>query len=161
MKIAGTRSWSDLTPQQQHGLAAQLEQHREALNKVLANDPDAEVDVDLARVPVEFDVFWVSHRWLAYQNERARLGLDWETEQTSERTADGKPIEHGLRVFTNNLDRGTIDLSRASWSNARDGLKSLWFDVVLDHDYKGNPVDGRRESQNAERVATRFKGQDA
>ena len=77
-------------------------------------------------------------------------------------TTDGKKIVQGLRVFTNNLDRGTVDLSRASydWHGPEDRWQ-LWFDVVLDHDYKGNAVDGRRELQSDCRVTTRFDGRDA
>ncbi len=77
-------------------------------------------------------------------------------------TTDGKQIVQGLRVFTNNLDRGTVDLSRASydWHEPEQRFQ-LWFDVVLDTDYKDNPVEGRREMQSDCRVTTRFQGRDA
>lgn len=68
-------------------------------------------------------------------------------------TTDGVEITHGLRVFTNNLDRGTVDLERNVFTEG-------WFDVVLDTDYKGQPTTGRT-MQNGERVATRFQGKDA
>jgi hypothetical protein len=37
----------------------------------------------------------------------------------------------------------------------------LWFDVVLDHDYKGNPVISQIELQSDCRVTTRYDGKDA
>lgn len=77
-------------------------------------------------------------------------------------TTDGTQIVDGLRVFTNNLDRGTVDLSRASYDwHEPESRWQLWFDVVLDHDYKGNAVEGRREMQSDCRVATRFEGRSA
>ena len=77
------------------------------------------------------------------------------------RTADGVRITQGLRVFTNNLDRGTVDLSRANyeWHGGEDRYV-LWFDVVLDTSYKGEPKSGR-EMQSDDRVATRFDGKNA
>jgi len=77
-------------------------------------------------------------------------------------TTDGVQIVQGLRVFTNNLDTGTVDLSRASYDwHGPEERWQLWFDVIVDHDYKGNPVEGRRELQSDCRVATRFQGRGA
>ena len=77
------------------------------------------------------------------------------------RTADGVEIRQGLRVFTNNLDRGSIDLSRADFEwNGSEGRYVLWFDVVLDTSYRGVPTTGR-ELQSDDRVATRFEGRSA
>lgn len=76
-------------------------------------------------------------------------------------TADRQLIVEGLRVFTNNLDRGVIDLSRADYEwHGPEGRWVLWFDVVLDTDYKGQPTTGR-EMQSDDRVATRFEGKAA
>ena len=77
-------------------------------------------------------------------------------------TTDGAQIIPGLRVFTNNLDRGVVDLSRATydWHEPEQRFQ-LWFDVVLDFDYKGNAVTGRRDLQSDCRVATRFNGKKA
>jgi hypothetical protein len=76
-------------------------------------------------------------------------------------TADRQLITEGLRVFTNNLDRGTVDLSRADYEwHGPEGRWVLWFDVVLDTDYKGQPTTGR-EMQSDDRVATRFEGKAA
>ena len=77
-------------------------------------------------------------------------------------TTDGVQIVQGLRVFTNNLDRGTINLERGSyeWHGPEDRWQ-LWFEVVLDHDYKGNAVTGQSELQSDCRVTTRFDGRDA
>lgn len=76
-------------------------------------------------------------------------------------TANGVEIVDGLRVFTNNLDRGTIDLTRATWEwYPSEDKHHLWFYVDVDTDYKGNPVE-QRYSQSDDRVATRFKGQNA
>ena len=77
-------------------------------------------------------------------------------------TTDGVQITQGLRVFTNNLDRGTIDLARASFDwHEPEQRWQLWFDVVLDHDYKGNPVISQIELQSDCRVTTRYDGKDA
>jgi hypothetical protein len=77
-------------------------------------------------------------------------------------TTDGVQIVQGLRVFTNNLDRGTIDLARASFDwHEPEQRWQLWFDVILDHDYKDNPVISQIELQSDCRVATRFDGKDA
>jgi hypothetical protein len=77
-------------------------------------------------------------------------------------TADRQPIVDGLRVFTNNLDRGRISLARANFEwHGVERRYVLWFDVVVDTDYKGNPVDGKRCLQSDDRVATRFEGKKA
>lgn len=68
-------------------------------------------------------------------------------------TADGVEITHGLRVITNNLDHGTVDLERSVYTEG-------WFDVVLDTEYNGLPTTGRT-MQNGERVTTRFQGKNA
>jgi hypothetical protein len=68
-------------------------------------------------------------------------------------TTDGVLITEGLRVFTNNLDRGVVKLDPSPYSDG-------WFDVILDTDYKGQPTTGRT-MQNGERVTTRWKGQPA
>lgn len=78
-------------------------------------------------------------------------------------TADRVEIVDGLRVFTNNLDRGVIDLSRADFEwNASENRYVLWFDVLLDTRYTGEPMTGR-ELQSDDRVATRhpFSGKSA
>lgn len=76
-------------------------------------------------------------------------------------TTDGVQIVQGLRVFTNNLDRGTIDLARATYDwHGPERRWQLWFDVVTDHDYKGNAVAGR-DMQSDCRVTTRFDGRHA
>jgi len=72
----------------------------------------------------------------------------------SQYTTDGVEIVQGLRVFTNNLDRGTVDLSNLRPWNPD------WFDVILDTDYKGNPTTGST-MQDASRVATRYRGEKA
>ena len=54
-----------------------------------------------------------------------------------------------------------IDLSRASYEwHGPEARWVLWFDVVLDTDYKGQPTTGR-EMQSDDRVATRFEGRAA
>ena len=79
-------------------------------------------------------------------------------------TVDGKQIVQGLRVFTNNLDRGWIDLSSATYDwHEPEQRWQLWFNVHLDHDYKGNPIAGldKLEMQSDCRVVTRFEGKNA
>ena len=81
-------------------------------------------------------------------------------------TADRKPLTHGMRVFTNNLDRGTVDLgvdggreATYEW-HAGERRWVLWFDVVCEVNYKGEPS-SERVMQSDDRVATRFEGRDA
>ena len=76
-------------------------------------------------------------------------------------TANGVEIVDGMRVFTNNLDKGTVDLSSAAWEwYEGEGKHHLWFEVNVDTSYKGEPV-SQRYSQSDDRVATRFKGEAA
>lgn len=82
-------------------------------------------------------------------------------------TADGKPIVHGMRVFTNNLDRGVIDLTgeltgrgaNYEWHGVEERWV-LWFDVLCHENYKGEATNDR-VLQSHDRVATRFQGKDA
>lgn len=76
-------------------------------------------------------------------------------------TADRRVITSGLRVFTNNLDTGVIDLSRAEyeWHGGEDRYV-LWFDVMVDTTYDGKPTQ-QRVMQSDDRVATRFEGRQA
>ena len=84
-----------------------------------------------------------------------------ESDMTADLTADRKPIVDGMRVFTNNLDRGVVDLSSAykEWNPVQDRWV-LWFHVLVDTNYKGEPAVSR-DLQSDDRVATRFEGQDA
>lgn len=76
-------------------------------------------------------------------------------------TADRVPIVDGLRVFTNNLDVGTVDLARASYEwHAGEKRYVLWFDVAAEFNYKGEPSTDRI-LQSDDRVATRFNGKKA
>lgn len=77
-------------------------------------------------------------------------------------TADGVEITHGLRVFTNNLDRGTVDLSgHANWEwYPSEKRYHLWFYVNVDTKYDGTQAKSRY-SQSDDRVATRFEGKRA
>jgi len=78
-------------------------------------------------------------------------------------TVDGKPLVDGLRVFTNNLDTGTVDLSRAEFEwHAGEGRYHLWFDVLVDTNYKGEKLDRpNRVMQSDDRVVTLFEGREA
>jgi hypothetical protein len=86
-------------------------------------------------------------------------------------TADRKPIVHGMRVFTNNLDRGVIDLTGELQGNRHrpanyewHGVEKrwvLWFEVVCDENYKGEPTPGACVLQSDDRVATRYNGKEA
>lgn len=84
----------------------------------------------------------------------------WKKPYTGEvaYTANRVPIVDGLAVFTNNLDHGHIDLSRAwlEWHQNEDRYV-LWFDVNLDRDYAGNPTTGS-VLQSDDRTATAFDG---
>lgn len=73
-------------------------------------------------------------------------------------TANRIPIVDGMRVFTNNLDRGTIDLSDAEWEwNGSEGKYHLWFHVNVDINYSGEACH-TRYLQSDDRVVTRFEG---
>lgn len=77
------------------------------------------------------------------------------------KTDDGAVLADGLRVFTNNLDRGVVDLSRAEYEwHAGESRYVLWFDVRVDTTYDGKTVD-REVQQSDDRVATRFDGRAA
>jgi len=79
-------------------------------------------------------------------------------------TVDGKQIVQGLRVFTNNLDRGWIDLSSATYDwHEPEQRWQLWFDVWIDHTWDGKVVtsQGKREMQSDCRVVTRYDGKEA
>ncbi|AOT25013.1 hypothetical protein PBI_KALPINE_94 [Mycobacterium phage Kalpine] len=79
------------------------------------------------------------------------------------RTADAVNITQGLRVYTNNLDRGTVDLTRAEFEwHAGENRYVLWFDVLVDTDYMGEALfQRRRVMQSDDRVATQFNGKAA
>ena len=79
----------------------------------------------------------------------------------SVKTANGVVITDGLRVFTNNLDRGKVDLSNAHFEwNGVENRYVLWFYVDVDTKYDGTPL-STRYSQSDDRVATRFGGKAA
>ncbi|WP_396909974.1 hypothetical protein [Mycolicibacterium sp.] len=85
----------------------------------------------------------------------------YDPEGTPAYTADRQRITQGLRVFTNNLDRGTVDLTDARWEwHGPENRYHLWFYVDVDTNYKGEPVT-QRYSQADDRVATRFEGKAA
>ncbi|KRD08593.1 hypothetical protein ASE48_08495 [Mycobacterium sp. Root265] len=68
-------------------------------------------------------------------------------------TADGVRITQGMRVWTNNLDHGTVDLSRAEYEwHGPEGRYVLWFDVNVDTTYKGAAV-SQRDYLSHDRVA--------
>ncbi|AEL17869.1 hypothetical protein TRIXIE_91 [Mycobacterium phage Trixie] len=95
-------------------------------------------------------------------NGQYRKAFDPELHRFAAKTADGKPIGQGMRVFTNNLDRGTVDLSAACFEwHAMENRYVLWFDVWVDTDYRGNTVPTKRVQQSDDRVATRFEGKAA
>jgi len=85
----------------------------------------------------------------------------WTSADPVVKTADGVPITEGMRVFTNNLDAGVIDMSKASYEwHGPENRWVLWFDVTLDTSYKGEPKTGS-EMQSHDRVAVRFNGKRA
>ncbi len=77
---------------------------------------------------------------------------------TVHRLASGEIPAVGMRVFTNNLDRGVIiavatDEGCGPYCNA-------WHTVQLDTTYRGEPTTGT-EIMNCSRLATRFEGEKA
>lgn len=79
-------------------------------------------------------------------------------------TADGVPITPGLRVWTNNLDRGVVVLPAEGRYRpdleihpdaAPEHRRVWWFYVQID----GEP--GINVMQDGSRVATRFEGRPA
>lgn len=72
-------------------------------------------------------------------------------------TADRYPITNGMRVWTNDLRPGVVNLERASLEhNWNDHTNALWFHVVEDGDPHGRGV-----LQSHDRVAKRFNGKEA
>lgn len=76
------------------------------------------------------------------------------------KTADGVLITHGLRVWTNDLEKGSVDLKHpVHWEENQNpghpdfGKKKPWFRVVLDR----NPS-GRGVEMSPDRVVTRHPG---
>jgi hypothetical protein len=71
-------------------------------------------------------------------------------------SSDGVVLVHNeTRVYTNNLDRGVVDLSDLSFEwNPNESRWVPWFDVQVDTDYKGNPT-SEKVMQSDDRVATR------
>jgi hypothetical protein len=77
------------------------------------------------------------------------------------KSADRQVLSQGVRVFTNNLDRGTVDLSDLDYEwHAGEKRWVPWFDVLVDIDYKGN-LSADKVLQSDDRVATRYNGRDA
>jgi len=90
---------------------------------------------------------------------QGRTQITYNGRTRTARTADGVEIVEGLRVYTNDLERGVIRLDRAEWEwYGSEGKYHLWFEVEVDHNYKGEPVNGERVLQSDDRVATRFEG---
>ena len=85
----------------------------------------------------------------------------YDPEGTSAYTVDRRRITQDLRVFTNNLDRGTVDLTNASWEwHGPENCYHLWFYVNVDTNYKGEKV-CQRYLQSDDRVTTQFEGKAA
>lgn len=102
------------------------------------------------------------------------------------KTGDGVLITEGLRVFTNNLDRGVVVADRdedhcqeperpaaqmfvrdlRGWFTDHNKGNDLvchanhWFTVELDTNYKGEPMKGQA-MMDGERMATTFDGKKA
>lgn len=77
------------------------------------------------------------------------------------KTADRVVITEGLRVFTNELSTGVIMLGNAEFEwHGGENRYVLWFDVKVDTNYRGEPVD-QVLLQSDDRVATRFDGKAA
>jgi hypothetical protein len=77
------------------------------------------------------------------------------------KSADRKVLSDGTRVFTNNLDRGVVDLSRLDYEWHHGEKRWVpWFDVIVDTNYKGEPH-SERVLQSDDRVTTRFEGRSA
>lgn len=74
-------------------------------------------------------------------------------------TADGVRITHGLWVWTNNLDRGPVDLTdgrdRPDYHWHDDFERGVWWFTVR---YDG-PDGGGSVRQDGERVARRWRGE--
>lgn len=76
------------------------------------------------------------------------------------RLVGGQTPEVGLRVFTNNLDRGRI-------VEVADGATcgpycEAWHKVEIDIDYKGQPISPpRRQIMNCSRLTTTWNGRRA
>ena len=95
----------------------------------------------------------------------------WTPSDPFVRTADGVVIQHGMAVWTNDLEVGTVDLGVDGGREATyewhgpEKRWVLWFDVLVVKNNKGEVLDpallGRRVMQSDDRVATRFNGRSA
>lgn len=78
------------------------------------------------------------------------------------RTADGVKIVEGLRVFTNNLDRGSVDLTNLDFEYHHGEKRWVpWFDVLVNFNYKDQKVPVHAVMQSNDRVAAKFGGLNA
>lgn len=65
------------------------------------------------------------------------------------RTADGQPLTDGMRVWTNDLEAGTVDLSQLDFEWHNNETRWVpWFDVIVESRKRG-------VSQSDDRVAVR------
>lgn len=70
------------------------------------------------------------------------------------KTADGVLITEGLRVFTNEMDRGVVTGKKDGGDYGREN--DWWWTVKIDTDYKGNSVE-KISTMNGERLSTTFR----
>lgn len=75
------------------------------------------------------------------------------------RIASGEIPAVGMRVFDNNLDRGVI-VAVATDEGCGPYCKA-WHTILVDTDYRGNPITPHKEIMNCSRLATRFEGEKA
>ena len=71
------------------------------------------------------------------------------------KTVDGVEIVEGLRVWDYDYNRGVVSLPADYLAGG-----TIWFDVHVDTDSKGNPATGC-SLMDATRVVTQVDGQDA
>jgi hypothetical protein len=89
-------------------------------------------------------------------------GIQADRGDKSHRVVSGEPTVVGLRVFTNNLDRGVIVKVSERMDEECGWYCPAWHTVELDTDYKGNPIEPkRRTSMNCDRLTTTFEGRKA
>lgn len=85
-------------------------------------------------------------------------GIHADRGDTTHRLVSGEKPEVGLRVFTNNLDRGVI--VEVSDEGLCGYYCQAWHTVRLDTSFRGEPVGGTT-LMNCDRLTTTWQGKQA
>lgn len=97
----------------------------------------------------------------APEEVKVQISQERDTLISNMKTANGIKIVEGLRVWTNDLTRGTIDFKELDFEFHNGENRWVpWFTVNIDMDHNGQSKSGS-VSQSNDRVTTRYQGQPA